>query len=78
MIARIWCGRTAIKDYDAYGGFLKTLRCRLSKTPGFKWAADNEGHCNLITFWENLDVIKKLQVRNLKKQSTIERNFFEF
>ena len=65
MIARIWHGKTLIEKYEEYTEFLKKVAIPdYQKTNGFKALTflrniqKNEGHFTLITFWENLDVIK--------------------
>ena len=65
MIARIWHGKTRVEDYDNYTGFIKeTAIPDYSKTTGFiklsflRNIKNNEAHFTLITYWENLEVIK--------------------
>jgi len=65
MIARIWHGKTKIEDYETYTEFLKVKAIPdYQKTNGFlkliflRNTKDNVGHFTLITFWENLEVIK--------------------
>jgi len=65
MIARIWHGKTDIKHYEEYTDFMKSMAIPDYKnTEGFvklTFLRRIEGtiaHFNLITFWENLDVIK--------------------
>jgi heme-degrading monooxygenase HmoA len=65
MIARIWHGRTKKEDYQEYAEFLKRVAMPDYKnTAGFKRLIflknikDNAAHFTLITFWENLDVIR--------------------
>lgn len=74
MIARIWHGRTRIEDYDAYTDFLKDVAIPdYQKTQGFisltflRQISNNEGHFNLITFWENLEVIKNFAGQDFDK-----------
>ncbi|MEJ2052700.1 MAG: hypothetical protein P8X42_02160 [Calditrichaceae bacterium] len=74
MIARIWHGKTKITDYDAYTEFLKRVAIPdYKKTKGFmkliflRNQKDNTGHFTLITFWENLDVIKNFAGNNYEK-----------
>ena len=66
MIARIWHGRTKAEDYEAYTEFLKKRAIPdYSSTEGFvrliflRALRDGEGHFMLITFWENIEAIKK-------------------
>ncbi len=65
MIARIWHGKTKIEDYETYTEFLKVKAIPdYQKTNGFlkliflRNTKNNVGHFTLITFWENLEVIK--------------------
>lgn len=65
MIARIWHGKTSTENYDSYTEFLKQVAIPdYQKTQGFKGltflrnVSNNEAHFNLITYWENLEVIK--------------------
>lgn len=74
MIARIWHGRTRLKDYETYTEFLKKVAIPdYQKTSGFKSLSflrqivDNEGHFTLITFWENLDVIRNFAGEDFEK-----------
>lgn len=85
MIARIWPGKTKIEDYQAYTDFLiKTAVPDYEKTSGFiklsflRNIENNEGHFTLVTYWENLEVIKNFAVRILKKLNSIRKtiNFF--
>jgi len=66
MIARIWHGKTTINKYDAYTEFLKRVAIPdYQKTAGLKGLTflrniiNNEGHFYLITFWANIEAIKK-------------------
>ena len=66
MIARIWHGRTRAEDYEAYTAFLRERAIPdYSGTEGFvrliflRALRDGEGHFTLITFWENIEAIKK-------------------
>ena len=74
MIARIWQGKTRIEDYDAYTEFLKRVAIPdYQKTTGLRSLTflrrivGNEGHFTLITFWENLDVIKNFAGEDFEK-----------
>ena len=65
MIARLWHGKTSIENYDAYTDFLKEIAIPdYQKTPGFKGLSflrrklGDDGHFELITYWEDLDSIK--------------------
>ena len=74
MIARIWHGRTKVEDYEAYTGFLKERAIPdYRKTKGFvrliflRNIIGNEGHFTLITFWENIEVIKNFAGEDYEK-----------
>ena len=65
MIARIWHGRTQIKHYEEYTEFMKSVAIPdYRKTEGFvkltflRRIEQDVAHFNLITFWENIEVIK--------------------
>lgn len=65
MVARIWHGTTKAENYEAYTAFMKSEAIPdYRKTNGFKKLIflrnieNNIGHFTLITFWENLEVIK--------------------
>jgi len=74
MIARIWHGKTKLEDYEEYTEFTKkTAIPDYSKTPGFiklsflRNIKNNEGHFTLITYWENLEVIKNFAGEDFEK-----------
>lgn len=74
MIARIWHGKTSVENFDDYTAFLKKVAVPdYNKTDGFinltflKRLENNEGHFTLITFWENLDVIKNFAGEDFEK-----------
>lgn len=74
MIARIWHGKTRIADYEAYTELLNQLAIPdYQKTIGFKGLTflrriiDDEGHFTLITFWENLEVIRNFAGQDFEK-----------
>jgi heme-degrading monooxygenase HmoA len=74
MIARIWHGKTSIANYEVYKEFLKDVAIPdYKKTQGFKGLTflksiqNNEGHFTLITFWENLEVIKNFAGEDFEK-----------
>ena len=74
MIARIWHGLTKIKDYEAYTEFLKGVAIPdYQKTEGLmkltflRNQKDNVGHFTLITFRENLDIIKNFAGEDFEK-----------
>lgn len=74
MIARIWHGKTNLANFEAYTDFLNRVAIPdYQKTPGFKGLSflrnikDDEGHFKLITYWENLDVIKNFAGEDFEK-----------
>jgi len=74
MIARIWHGKTKLEDYEEYTEFTKKAAIPdYSKTPGFiklsflRNIKNNEGHFTLITYWENLEVIKNFAGEDFEK-----------
>jgi heme-degrading monooxygenase HmoA len=74
MIARIWHGKTSIENFAAYTEFLKLVAIPdYQKTNGFKGLTflrqvqNDEGHFNLITYWENLDAIKNFAGQDFEK-----------
>ena len=74
MIARIWHGRTRAEDYEAYTRFLKERAIPdYSRTEGFvrlvflRRLQGDEGDFTLITFWENLEVIKNFAGEDYEK-----------
>ena len=65
MIARMWHGRTKAIDLKEYTEFMKSVAIPDYKsTEGFvkltflRRVENDIAHFNLITFWENLEVIK--------------------
>jgi heme-degrading monooxygenase HmoA len=73
MIARIWHGKTSIEKYDTYTEFLKQVAIPdYQKTEGFKGLTflrtikNDEGHFNLITFWENFEVIENFAGQDIE------------
>ncbi|WP_228515127.1 MULTISPECIES: antibiotic biosynthesis monooxygenase family protein [unclassified Flavobacterium] len=74
MIARIWHGKTRIEDSEAYTAFTrKTAIPDYSKTDGFiklsflRNIKNGEAHFTLITYWENLEVIKNFAGEDFEK-----------
>ncbi len=70
MIARIWHGKTSFENFEAYAAFLKEFAIEeFKRTKGFNGLTflrnvnGAEGHFNVISYWENLEVIKILQER---------------
>ena len=65
MIARIWKGKTKLEHLEAYEQFMKERAVPdYSKTPGFvkliflKRTDSEFAYFELITFWENMEVIQ--------------------
>jgi len=65
MIARIWHGKTSVENFEIYTEFLKRVAIPdYQRTNGFcgfsflRKMKNGEGHFNLITYWQNLDVVK--------------------
>ena len=65
MIARIWHGKTLAKDYETYSEFMQERALPdYQRTDGFvkytflRRLEGDVAHFTLITFWENLEVIK--------------------
>ncbi|WP_424963701.1 antibiotic biosynthesis monooxygenase [Ekhidna sp.] len=74
MIARIWYGRTKAKDFDDYTKFMKEKAVPdYQSTPGFvklsflRRLVEEEAHFTLITYWENLEVIKNFAGEDYEK-----------
>ena len=74
MIARVWHGKTKVEDFEEYSEFLKNRAIPDYKsTEGFirltflRKIKDDEGEFVLITFWENLEVIKNFAGENYEK-----------
>ena len=74
MIARIWNGKTKIEDFEEYTEFMKSRAIPdYKKTKGFvkltflRNTNDDIGHFKLITFWENLEVIKNFAGENFER-----------
>ncbi|MHA4806491.1 antibiotic biosynthesis monooxygenase [Flavitalea flava] len=74
MIARIWHGKTKASQLEAYSAFLRERAVPdYSSTKGFKGLSflhqikGDEAHFNLITYWENLDVIRNFAGEDLEK-----------
>lgn len=74
MIARIWHGKTSIENFEAYTELLKKVAVPdYQKTPGFRGLSflrqikDAEGHFTLITYWDNLEVIKNFAGQDIQK-----------
>jgi heme-degrading monooxygenase HmoA len=74
MIARIWHGRTKVKNYEDYTEFMrKKALPDYRETEGFikliflRSIIKNVGHFKLITFWENFEVIKNFAGEDFEK-----------
>lgn len=74
MIARIWHGRTRVSDYEAYTEFLQVKAIPdYRNTNGFvklvflRNIRENVGHFTLVTFWENLAVIRNFAGEDFEK-----------
>ena len=74
MIARIWHGKTRIDQFEIYTEFLQQVAIPDYKnTDGFKGLSflrhikGDEGHFDLITYWENLEVIKNFAGEDYEK-----------
>ncbi|MTH18015.1 antibiotic biosynthesis monooxygenase [Flavobacterium sp. LC2016-01] len=74
MIARIWHGKTKLEDYEVYTEFMITTAIPdYEKTTGFvklsflRNIKNNEGRFTLITYWENLEVIKNFAGEDFEK-----------
>lgn len=74
MIARIWHDRTPVAKADEYLELLKRLAIPdYQRTTGFKaltflrQVLKNEAHFTLITYWENLEVIKNFAGEDFEK-----------
>ncbi|WP_333599089.1 antibiotic biosynthesis monooxygenase [Flavobacterium sp.] len=74
MTARIWHGKTSLENYETYTEFLKQVAIPdYQKTPGFvslsflRQVKNNEGHFTLITYWENMEVIKNFAGADFEK-----------
>lgn len=74
MIARIWHGKTTAANFEAYTALLKKLAIPdYTKTTGFKGLTflrniqNNEAHFTLITYWENMEVIKNFAGNDFEK-----------
>lgn len=72
MIARIWHGSIRIGNFEAYTAFLRRVAIPdYKKTEGFiklvflRRTEGNFGCFTLITFWENLDVIREFAGENI-------------
>jgi len=74
LIGRIWSGKTRIEDYEAYTEFLRERAIPdYRDTDGFiklvflRRIKGDEGHFTLLTFWENLEVIRNFAGEDYEK-----------
>ncbi len=74
MIARIWQGTTKMEHFEAYTRFLITTAIPdYKKTDGFEKLTflrkieGGVGHFTLITYWQNLAVIKNFAGNEVEK-----------
>ena len=74
MIARIWHGKTRLEDYEEYTEFMKSEAIPdYQNTAGFvkltflRKIEGDIGHFTLITFWENIEVIKNFAGEDFEK-----------
>lgn len=74
MIARVWHGIVIAKDFEAYTDFMKSRAIPDYKgTDGFiklsflRRLEGDVGHFTLITYWENLEVIKNFAGEDFEK-----------
>jgi heme-degrading monooxygenase HmoA len=74
MIARIWHGKTNKSDLEKYSDFLKEVAIPdYAKTTGFKGLTflrrieNDEAHFDLITYWEDIDVIRNFAGQDYEK-----------
>lgn len=81
MIARVWKGRTKIEHLEEYTEFMKVRAIPdYEKTIGFvkltflRKTDSDFAYFNLITFWENLDVIKKFAGSDVDKAKYYEED----
>jgi len=81
MIARIWHGTTLVEHYEEYTTLMESLAIPdYKKTEGFKKLTflrrleDNIGHFTLITYWENLEVIKNFAGKDFEKAKYYEED----
>ena len=74
MIARIWHGKTTAANFEAYTALLNKLAIPdYTKTEGFRGLtflrniSNAEAHFTLITYWQNLEVIKNFAGEDFEK-----------
>ncbi len=74
MIARIWHGTTKLDDFEEYTELMKSKAIPdYEKTEGFiklnflRNTKNGIGHFTLITFWENMNVIRNFASDDFEK-----------
>jgi heme-degrading monooxygenase HmoA len=74
MIARIWHGKTDKVKFDEYSEILEKIAIPdYQKTKGFKGLTflrniiGDEAHFSLVTYWENMEVIKNFAGEDFEK-----------
>jgi heme-degrading monooxygenase HmoA len=74
MIARIWHGKTAAADLEAYSDLLTRLAVPdYRSTEGFRGLTflrrveENEAHFELITYWEDMEAIRNFAGEDVEK-----------
>ena len=74
MIARIWHGKVKAEDFESYTTFMKRQAIPdYQQTKGFvklsflRRLEGEVGHFTLITYWENLKVIKNFAGNDFEK-----------
>ncbi|WP_025209404.1 hypothetical protein [Hippea sp. KM1] len=81
MIARIWHGRTRVDDFERYSDFLiERAIPDYKNTEGFiklvflRKKTEKEAHFTLITFWKDIDAIKKFAGEDYEKAKYYEED----
>ncbi len=81
MIARIWHGKTKAEDFEKYSDFLiKRAVPDYKNTEGFirlvflRRKEEKEAHFTLITFWKDIDAIKKFAGDDYEKAKYYEED----
>ena len=74
MIARVWHGRVQSKDFESYTRFMRERAIPdYQSTQGFvklsflRRQEGNEAHFTLITYWEDLQVVKNFAGEDYEK-----------
>ncbi|MEM6735520.1 MAG: antibiotic biosynthesis monooxygenase [Bacteroidota bacterium] len=74
MIARIWHGRTKAQHFESYTHFMKERAIPdYRETDGFvklsflRRLEGDQAHFTLITYWDNLEVIKNFAGEDFEK-----------